>query len=89
MIREYETDHDWKFLYLGANVDAFAEAGGLAISEGTALLTSNTSQGLQGAYKAFSTNMLECRGMLQQNTPTDVAFTAYDFDEEQRQASQR
>jgi uncharacterized protein YegL len=87
MIREYETNHNWKFLYLGADVDAFAEAGGLAIDAGTALRTSKSPQGLRKAYEAVTSNMLQCRAMLKEDVPSDIAFAAYEFDEEQRRES--
>ena len=87
MICEYETNHNWKFLYLGADVDAFAEAGALAIQAGTALQMAKTSTGIRGAYGAMSDNMLECRAMLQQDVPAEVAFGSYDFDDEQRRQS--
>jgi uncharacterized protein YegL len=84
MITEYETSHRWKFLYLGADVDAFAEAGGLAIASGTALKMAKTSSGIRGAYHAMSSNMLDCRAMLQEDVSLGDAFEAYDFKEEQR-----
>ncbi len=87
MIREYETTRGWKFLYLGADVDAFAEAGGLGMSAGFALQMAKTSQGTQAAYKAMSGNMLKCRKMLQAETPLAEAYEAYEFDEEQRKES--
>lgn len=87
MIREYETNHDWKFLYLGADVDAFAEAGGLAIQAGTALQMAKTSKGIRSAYGAMSDNMLECRAMLQEDVACEEAFTAYEFDDKQRTES--
>jgi uncharacterized protein YegL len=84
MIVEYETSRDWKFLYLGADVDAFAEAGGLAIAPSSALKMSKTSSGIRGAYQAMSSNTLKSRAMLQQGVPSDEALAAHEFDESQR-----
>ena len=89
MIAEYETSHRWKFLYLGADVDAFAEAGGLAIAPASALKMSKTPEGIRAAYGAASANTKRSRSLLQDGTPLSEAFGAYDFDEEQRrQASE-
>lgn len=87
MIQEYETGHNWKFLYLGADVDAFAEAGGLAIGAGTALQMAKTAKGIRSAYDATSENMLACRAMLQNDTDADIAFQAYGFSAKQRRES--
>jgi hypothetical protein len=43
-----------------------------------------TTSGILGAYRAMSSNMLECRAMLQADAPAVEAFSAYEFDEEQR-----
>ena len=87
MSTEYEKNHNWKFLYLGADVDAFGEAGGLAIAAGSALNMAKTPTGIRKAYHAMSSNMLECRDQLQRSVPSAQAFAAYDFDEEQRKES--
>ncbi len=44
----------WEFKYLGANQDAFAEAGKLGIAIQDALNFSATSAGLRSAYKSVS-----------------------------------
>lgn len=85
MIEEYERSHQWNFLYLGADVDAFAEAGGLAIGSARALKMKKSSEGIRGAYRAMSANTLSCREMLQDEVAPDQAFAAYDFKPEQRQ----
>jgi Mg-chelatase subunit ChlD len=86
MIAEYEQT-GWKFLYLGADVDAFTEAGGLAIAPGAALKMAKSKAGTQAAYRALSSNMLECRAMLQEDMPVEFAYEAYEFSEEQRRES--
>lgn len=43
----------WEFIFLGANQDAFAEAGGLGIAQ--AANFSATSAGVRGTYAAMST----------------------------------
>lgn len=87
MIQEYETGRNWKFLYLGADVDAFAEAGGLAIPSGTALQMAKTSRGIRSAYDAASENMLACRAMIQEDADIGAAFESYAFSDEQRRDS--
>ncbi len=87
MIREYETERGWKFLYLGADVDAFAEAGGLAIQLGSALGHSKTPEGIKNAYQFTSANMKRSREKLQAEASQAEAFAEYDYDEEQRRKS--
>lgn len=84
MIGEYEAKHRWKFLYLGADVDAFAEAGGLAIGAGAALGMKKSPNAIRNAYTATSENMTNCRQQLQADAPASLAFDAYEFSEEQR-----
>lgn len=44
MIKECETQDNWKIVYLGANQDAFEEAGGLGVSGHTGTMTYDTNK---------------------------------------------
>lgn len=87
MIEEYE-NRGWKFLYLGADVDAFAEAGGLAIGAGSALAMKKSPAAIRSAYAATSENMLESREMLQAEASLDDAYAAYEYKPSQRESAQ-
>jgi len=87
MIGEYETK-GWKFLYLGADVDAFAEAGGLAIGSAAAMKMAKTPAGIRGSYQAASENMAESRQMLQEGASPEEAFEAHNFKPEQRKSAE-
>jgi Mg-chelatase subunit ChlD len=53
---------EWKFLYLGANVDAFAEASSMGISLDSSLgYNANSSQAIRGTYHATSSKMSAAR----------------------------
>ena len=51
----------WAFIYLGANVDAFAESGGLGISATDTARYTNTSAGTGALYSAISESVRHMR----------------------------
>lgn len=66
MIQDAENDHDWKFIYLGANQDAFKEGSNIGVSqaacssfvaspEGLSQAISQTSAGIRSLRLAAST----------------------------------
>jgi len=74
----------WKILYLGANVDEFAEAGGMGIGAATTLGYSPSAMGIQATYSALSSNMLKARSLTQTGATLAAVNAAYDFTPEQR-----
>jgi uncharacterized protein YegL len=58
LIKEREQQEDWQFLFLGANVDAFDEAGaiGLAAPAASSATWQPTGIGTRAAYMALSTS---------------------------------
>lgn len=57
MTAEQQELYGWQFLYLGANQDAFAEAGGMGISAAATLNYAANSTGTQKAYAAASASV--------------------------------
>ena len=53
----------WRFLFLVANIDAFAEAGQLGIATLTVLPYQNSRVAVKAAYGATSANVLQARSM--------------------------
>lgn len=51
----------WGFVYLGANVDAFAEAGSVGISMAAAANYTPDSAGVKAAYSSVSANLASFR----------------------------
>jgi len=51
----------WSFLYLGANVDAFAEAGGLGIPLGNSASYLSSRGGTSALYRTLSSNVGQMR----------------------------
>lgn len=85
----------WKFLYLGANVDAFAEASGVGFSASTTANFCNNAIGVRNTYAYVSSGAV-CARMTVQAVKTcggislqDVAnaTSGFDFTQEQRLAS--
>ena len=56
MIQHQEAVYKWQFAYLGANVDAFAEAGGMAIPLTAAAGFAQTAQGVSAMFDAHTTS---------------------------------
>lgn len=54
MVKHQEEKYDWAFIYLGANVDAFAEARHLGISPNGAVSYAAGSIGTRSAYEGSS-----------------------------------
>jgi uncharacterized protein YegL len=55
LIEQHEKDKDWKFVYVGANVDAFAEAGSIGIA--AAATSGYLPDNVGAAFVACSDNM--------------------------------
>jgi Mg-chelatase subunit ChlD len=53
LVKEREAD-GWSFVFIGAGIDAFAEAGGIGISAHATLAASNSPRGYQTSYAAAS-----------------------------------
>jgi uncharacterized protein YegL len=52
MVTHLQNEHDWKFLFLGAGIDAFAVGSTIGISN--SFNTSNTTRGISANYAAVS-----------------------------------
>lgn len=54
MISERQDKKGWKFVFLGANIDAVSEAGSLGINTDNAVKYSNDAQGVRANYEAVA-----------------------------------
>lgn len=61
-IRHQEHKYLWNFVFMGANQDAFAEAGKLGIRQDMVANFKSTSVGTASAYESMSKGMLRARG---------------------------
>lgn len=61
MIRHQRDVYGWQFIYLGANQDAFLEAGKLGISPSMTFGYAATGAGVQTAYATASATLRACR----------------------------
>lgn len=61
MIGRQSGDYGWKFVYLGANQDSFAEAGGIGIAAAGTVDYAATSTGTKGAFRSTSDMLLTSR----------------------------
>lgn len=57
LIKARQDSGMWAFIYLGANVDAFAEAGSLGIAAANTAGYTNTSAGTESLYKTASASV--------------------------------
>ena len=56
MIERQQALYKWEFVFLGANVDAFAEAGAMNVPMSHTLQTHSTSNSVRAAYVAVTSN---------------------------------
>ncbi len=79
MISHQQAVYQWQFTYLGANQDAFGEAGAMGMSmSGTANFTVQTQA---VAYAAVSAKLGRMRKASQENQPIDNTFTTTELDD--------
>jgi hypothetical protein len=52
MIIEQQNNHGWEFIFLGANIDAAAEAGNLGIQKENSFSFEATDSGIEAMYEA-------------------------------------
>lgn len=55
---------NWKFLFLGANFDAFAEGGSLGVAPMAAMTYQATGQSVNAMYAGVSANTMKTRGAM-------------------------
>lgn len=67
----------WQFVYLGADVDAFAEAGGMAIATAGTANFAKTADGIKAAYGATA----QCVAAFRSGTVDNVAYSQSQRDE--------
>ena len=60
-VKRQQDDYKWEFLFLGANMDAFAEAGGMAIMPGTVRNYVPDAAGTRQAYATMDAVMSSAR----------------------------
>lgn len=81
MIEHQQTVYNWQFTFLGANQDAFAEAGSIGM---TAAGTANfATDKVAAAYKATSSKVARMRAQSAMAAPVSNAFTDEERDQMQ------
>ncbi len=78
MIEHQQTAYNWQFTFLGANQDAFAEAGSMGMTAGGAANFSLNK--VDAAYRATSAKVARMRTAVATNTAVDNAFTQEERD---------
>ena len=58
-VRHQEENYSWEFVFLGANIDSFAVAGGIGIQQQATANFDHTGDGIRLAYTAVSGYMFE------------------------------
>jgi hypothetical protein len=61
MIEHQTSKYGWKFTYIGANVDAFAEAKDYGIAPAAAMAFMSNSAGVDGSYKGLASSVVRSR----------------------------
>ena len=63
MISDKQEKYGWDFIYLGANIDAAAEAGAIGVKKANAVTYRNTESGVRANYDAVSAYVKEAAEM--------------------------
>ncbi|WP_254821918.1 vWA domain-containing protein [Haloglomus halophilum] len=61
LIEQYREEHDWEFLFIGANQDAVLTATEMGIEADKSLDMAHSGEGTQAAYESTSRNVREAR----------------------------
>jgi hypothetical protein len=61
MIQNYEENHDWTFVFIGANQDAFAEAGGMGMRACNTMNYDASAEGTRAMYANLATSTTSYR----------------------------
>lgn len=78
MIEHQRNKYSWTFIFLGANMDAVAEASSLGINPGFSKTYSRTSIGTQSVYKAVANAVTGLRSVNNVTEETKAVTTALD-----------
>lgn len=78
MVKHQEDKYGWQFVYLGANQDAFEEAGSMGMR---GMNFQGTGQGMRAAYSSLSANVASNRSA---SRGTNVNLTQQDIDNEEK-----
>ena len=61
LVETHRTDHDWEFLFIGANQDAALTAEEMGMDENRALSMDHSGEGTRAAYESASENIRQAR----------------------------
>lgn len=72
---ENAQNEGWQFTFLGANQDAFAEAGSLGIARSAIMEYDTTAAGVQSSFTAACSNVTRMRSSVADGVPVFNAYT--------------
>lgn len=82
LVKRQENEYKWNFIYVGANVDGFAEAGALGIRAANALNYTADSVGTRRGYEVLSKGILGARDVsVAANASLDLYATSSHVDD--------
>lgn len=74
MVKEQETKYNWKFLFLGANIDSFAEASSIGISNSASYVQTTSGVAVMSNSLNYSVKNLRSRGTLEKSLDVEDYF---------------
>ena len=83
-IARLEADSNWSFVFLGAGLDAFAQAGGMGMRSQRSMRMGRSGQAWSRSMAVMSCKMRNFRGMASDATPDEVR-SALEFTDDERQ----
>merc|ERR1712159_618427 len=74
LAESYEKEHGWTFVFLGANIDAYAEGGGVGISAKNSQNFAFDKDGVAKAMKSLTRGTTDLAMLMNEETSTQAAY---------------
>lgn len=75
LVEAQQRDYNWAFVFLGANIDSFAEAGAMGFAAASTADYQPTADSVKNAFAGVSTNVANYRAASAATAPKHLAFS--------------
>ena len=80
IIKHKELSYNWKFVFLGAGLEAFSQNTSMGFTAGNGLKFNKTAKGNDALYRTFSNSVTTLNSVSSSDYSSRSAFTQEDFD---------
>jgi hypothetical protein len=86
-IERLERDAGWSFVFMGAGIEAFGQAGGLGVQGKRALRMGDSGVALHKSFRRFSGRLVMARS-IESDAPAEAVRDALEFSDEDRREAE-